>query len=286
MLFTLLFLLANLGFAEGTVTTVTTYVTKTQDERKDTRFTLTEWLRIKERMKMMDVWLAMFGSSKQQSFQPEVNLSYQLTRGETDFGTLEDGSRGRVQFWLTNLVSATTGFRVLNIDLGGEVWQSDSGLLAPLGSDAGIDSGVNAAPMDSESALAAPEDPTTPFLAGRVQHATAGFRLFGKNIQDTSLVFKVGGYRHTIGDTYAAQGQAMGGELCLYLLSFLGAEGSYMQYGQQTELTHGTAFEYSGFLEISLLRLSYGMYESRWTLDGAEAERIERGLIAGAKLHF
>ncbi len=35
-------------------TYVTTYVTKVQEQRKSTRWTLTEWLRIKERMKLMD----------------------------------------------------------------------------------------------------------------------------------------------------------------------------------------------------------------------------------------
>ena len=60
-LLTVLALVPTAGLAD---TQVTTYVIKTQDERDQTRWTLTEWLRIKERMKMMDVWLAMFSDPR------------------------------------------------------------------------------------------------------------------------------------------------------------------------------------------------------------------------------
>src|SRR5258707_569097 len=71
MLATLPVLFVNTAMAD---TVVTTYVTKTQDERQSTRFNLTEWLRIKERMKMMDVWLSMFSDPKKDKFAPELNL--------------------------------------------------------------------------------------------------------------------------------------------------------------------------------------------------------------------
>src|SRR5262245_64424210 len=75
--------------------TVTTYVVKVQEERETTRWTLTEWLKIKERMRMMDLWLAMFSDPKKDKFQPELMLSYGLTRGDYSFAsedaTLEEG---------------------------------------------------------------------------------------------------------------------------------------------------------------------------------------------------
>jgi len=52
---------------------VVTYIEDVQEERKSTRWTLTEWLRIKERMKMMDVWLWMFPYPKKGKFPPELS---------------------------------------------------------------------------------------------------------------------------------------------------------------------------------------------------------------------
>ena len=71
----LLVLLAVLAPIARGDTQVTTYVIKTQEERQQTRWSMTEWLRIKERMKMMDVWLAMFSDPKKDKFQPELMLS-------------------------------------------------------------------------------------------------------------------------------------------------------------------------------------------------------------------
>jgi hypothetical protein len=65
-------------------TVVTTYVTKVQEERQTTRWTLTEWLRIKERMQMMDLWLAMFSDPKKDRFRPELVVSYSVTKGTVE----------------------------------------------------------------------------------------------------------------------------------------------------------------------------------------------------------
>ena len=71
---------AAIAFAGVTTTTVTTYVVSTQEERNSTRWTLTEWLRIKERTRLMDVWLAMFSNPKQNIFAPELNVSILATK--------------------------------------------------------------------------------------------------------------------------------------------------------------------------------------------------------------
>ena len=112
------FTVATASLPAQAETVVTTYVVKTQEERKSTRWTLTEWLRIKERMKMMDVWLAMFSDpQKDREFRPELNLVYQQNRGTMTLGDGEgesssgpmEGYSIKAQFWLTNLISSTTG---------------------------------------------------------------------------------------------------------------------------------------------------------------------------------
>ena len=67
------------AFAGDSITTVTTYVVRTQEEREQTRWTLTEWLRIKERTKLMDVWLTMFSDPNKDKFRPALQCSAKLT---------------------------------------------------------------------------------------------------------------------------------------------------------------------------------------------------------------
>ena len=64
--------------------TVVINIEDTQDERKELRWTLTEWMRIKERMKMMDVWLAMNSDPKKDKFRPEIQFAYQMAQGDYD----------------------------------------------------------------------------------------------------------------------------------------------------------------------------------------------------------
>src|SRR5690606_22469415 len=128
-------------YVRGDTVHVTHYVTKVQEERRSTRWTLTEWLRIKERMRMMDVWLAMFSQPKKDSFHPELNLEYGKTQGvlalregDGDAGESDTaGSEMRGTLWLTNLITASTGLRTLNVDLGIEGFAKDSGAYTLLG---------------------------------------------------------------------------------------------------------------------------------------------------------
>ncbi|RYZ77258.1 MAG: hypothetical protein EOP04_31220, partial [Proteobacteria bacterium] len=123
-------LLFSQPLAHAQTKRIITYIDDVQEERKSTRWTLTEWLRIKERMKMMDVWLAMF-SKPQEKFAPEISFGYAKGVGEAELspslalGTPESHDlktmqteEARFQFWFTNLVSGTTGLRTLNIDIG------------------------------------------------------------------------------------------------------------------------------------------------------------------------
>jgi hypothetical protein len=289
-----LLVLATVSGTLSAQTYVTTYVTKVQEERETTRWTLTEWLRIKERMRMMDVWLAMFSDPKRDQFRPELNLTYGLTRGavslteESGAASTTDassvtGTQGRAQVWLTNLISGTVGIRMLNIDLGGEVYQRASGgftsAIAATGTDAVAD--------DSRA----------------LEHTyyTGNLRLFGKNIQDSSLVLKYGEYQSEnripqwvdVATESERRGKVGGAELQVYFLKWLGAEGNYLAYGDAKDFKgsdeiKGAYYDYSGFIEISLLRLMIGRYQEEWSfasLDGAK-QVTEQGVTAGAKLSF
>lgn len=261
-------------------TVVTTYVTKVQEERESTRWTLTEWLRIKERMRMMDLWLALVSDPKKDKFRPELNIVYGMTRGNAtlkdDQGVTEEastsGAQGRAQLWLTNLLTGTVGIRTLNIDFGGEAYGRKGGNFGEEG--------------------------------GRsMQHSyyAADLRLFGGNIQDTSLVVKYGRYQsnNTV-PNWASEGEGQrtgtmaGVELQLYLLKFLGAEGNYLSYGDAkkwtgTDEVRGSYYDYMGFVEVSFLRLMGGVYREQWAFaeNGNAPVRIdETGALGGVKLQF
>jgi hypothetical protein len=283
--------LAGAGAAQGE-TVVTTYVVKTQEERRDTRWTLTEWLRIKERMKMMDVWLAMFSDPNKDRFRPELNLSYGVTRGDlkvedgagaTDSGATS-GTQGRAQLWLTNLVSGTVGIRTLNIDLGGEAFQRASLGLPPVAALPGATTPVDGEDRDLKHT-----------------YYTGNLRIFGKNIQDSSLILKYGQYQsenrvpswNDPTEDGSLKGMVAGAELQLYLFKWLGFEGNYLQYGDGERIAgsddlSGTYYDYTGFVEISLLRLMAGRYREDWSFanGGNKTDLVEEGLIGGMKLQF
>ncbi len=282
-------------------TTVTTYVVRTQEERDQTRWTLTEWLRIKERMRLMDVWIAMFSDPAKDRFSPELNISILQTsanmRRKVDNITTDDGtSRGhtvKVQAWMTNLISATIGIRSLNVDVGFEAGARDSGMLS---------TSVGQSSTILMSASIPAELPSA-----RTRWYALDLRLFGKHIQDTSLVLKYG--LMTTENSIQLPGTAsapelskqwnatsgsgsMGGiELQIYLTRWLGIESSAHQYRVTTvaygdhSLT-GTWGEALGFVEIGILRLQGGIYEERWHAAWPEiqTDTREHGYVGGIKM--
>ncbi len=285
------------AFGAGKTTTVTTYVTTVQEERESTRWTLTEWLRIKERMRMMDVWLAMFSDPKKDRFQPELMLSYGATRGDLTYesggSSQSDGlqsTAGRAQLWLTNLISGTVGWRMLNVDLGAEAYQRETGAFAP----------------ETIAATGVPDDlGALDVRKLRTRYYTGNLRIFGRSIQDSSIVLKYGKYEseNSIPAANAApssdttnaalDGIVAGAELQLYFLKFLGAEGNYLQFGNAQSVAgdatqRGTYADYQGFVEISLLRLMAGRYQETWTMerDGEEIQTSEKGFVGGVKVQF
>lgn len=295
---------AGIAFAGETTTTVTTYVESTQDERNSTRWTLTEWLRIKERTRLMDVWLAMFSKPKQKVFAPELNVSILATKSvmqrKVDAAITDDGvgegKSVKAQVWLTNLVSSHVGFRMLNIDLGFEAGVHDSGVL--------VQKAVPEAAVALVDAVAA--DPAqTP--SARTNWYTFNARLFGKHTQDTSLVLKYGLMQtknslhlssaaagtdsSNNAGSETASGSAAGAELQLYLTRNLGLEGGAHQYRATSvafadHTLKGTYGEGLAFIEIGILRVQGGVYEERWSGKWSDfrTSTIERGYLGGLKI--
>jgi hypothetical protein len=284
-------------------TQVTTYVIKTQEERENTRWTLTEWLRIKERMKMMDVWLAMFSDPKKDVFQPELMLAYDLTESHFHYsgatasedGTLT-GSAGKAQLWLTNLISSTVGIRTLNVDLGIEGERRMTGNFASTSSTTATSGAAGSATG------AAPTQTPTTAASRKIENTyyTGDLRIFGKNIQDSSLVLKYGNYTSTdsildqaAGASAVETGSVAGAELQLYIIRVLGAEGNYLKFGNTagpkgSPTLSGYYYDYMGFIEISLLRLTAGVYAEDWSVvrSGQQFTTQEKGSLAGVKLQF
>jgi hypothetical protein len=134
---------------------------------------------------------------------------------------------------------------------------------------------------------------------GRVFSLSRGgamFRLFGKHIQDTSLTLTAGQYeiRTNITDTVDTDVKRMIGnfgdvELCLYLFKFLGASGQYSLYqptrqtGERRPLS-GTRFTYGGFVELSLLRIGYGLYQETWEQTDGLTATDQGTFLAGTLL--
>lgn len=265
---------------------VTTYVIKTQEEREKTRWTLTEWLRIKERMRLMDVWLAMFSSPQKSEFKPEFQVSYSLFGGQGDtysssgngVETLVRGRRIEGQLWLTNLFSGVFGMRTLNIDLG--LFAGDRRRLIETNNDHSSDqTAITEAISQSSWRVGSLSDQyySMATLYG------GSLRLFGKHIQDTSLVGKYGvaditSRTHLLaapaGDASVnMNGRMWGAELRIYLFKYLGLQGTYEQIDAKTDGLALTDHFYLGqvFVDVSLFRLGFGYFGSGHKMDVSTA---------------
>ena len=246
-------------------TKVVTYVVKTQDKRESTRWTLTEWLRIKERMKMMDVWLAMFSNPTADKFSPEVQFSYtglqvrpKLSKGELSLGEYKVTSElGTLDLWMTNLFTGVTGLHLLNIDLG---------VLAALRGANKYQSPVNQVQGAAQASKFARS------------HYGLALRVFGKNVQDSSLSLSYGDYEWVPrswlrGDESvfdgALNGQQVSVGLRLYLTKVIGIEANGTRYLEATSGSNswrGQSLSYAAFVEVSLLKVFFGSSAEQWRL--------------------
>jgi hypothetical protein len=289
-------------------TVVTNYITQVQEERQDTRFTLTQWLLIKERMRMMDLWLAMFTEPNQSKFRPELSLSYFKTN--SNFNRLPketlQGKNIRGQLWLTNLISSKVGVRMLNVDIGGGFEREEhsfQGGIIPSGlSQIGSQSNGQIPSVENESGSRSNERSQG---VSRLQSFMGNLRLFGKHIQDSSLVLKYGEYRYqgfdptgiSLLETITSKGPLLGAELTIYVSSWLGLNGQYQTLGMEPTGSQSGLFgadlsEGQLFIEVSLLRLTAGGFQRRWTSQESKAKGIEipdvkqSGVLTGLQLNL
>lgn len=286
-------------------TVVTTYVTKVQEERYDTRFTLTEWLRIKERMRLMDLWLAMFSEPKTAKFRPELSLSYFKNQSALSYSPQNrlEGNASRAQIWLTNLISSQVGVRMLNVDFGGEFQREEHTFRGQL-----LGGAVSRALSASQtSGLENNVSPTTTTFGNqhsRLQSFMGNLRLFGKHIQDSSLIVKYGEFRYqgfdptgiNLLESVTHRGPLFGAELSLYISSWFGLAGQVQTLGEEPTgsrqgLLQGSVGEAQAFIEISVLRLVGGSFLRQWTLSDQQdksqtSQSKQAGVFSGVQINL
>lgn len=252
------------------------------EERKRTSRSLSEWLKLTGKATTEDFRWFFLSQPQKDSFRPELHLQYGKENGAqtvtgsdglVDTADLEtSATHASARLWLTNILTASTGLRTLNIDFGlsGFMRSSDKTSYALIG-----------------------ESTSRVFSMSR---GGVMFRLFGKHIQDTSLTLTAGQYeiRTNLIDTVDTDAKRMVGnygdvELCLYLFKFFGATANYSQYqptrqtGERRPLS-GARLTYGGFVELSLLRIAYGIYTETWDQTDGLTSRDEGTYISGTFL--
>lgn len=218
---------------------VITIVHQRQEKKKNLRWTLTEWLRIKERMQLMDIWLAMVSNPAKDPFSVELGLHYnhrqldnKLGNGSQSTDSTVIAREAQVSLMLDNLVSQSTGMRTLNIDFG---------------------LGAFAEKRDREV-----------FGYGAI------FRLFGDTNQDTALDFHIYYHHQSIDYVYGntrltgkLEGILLRTRFQFYLLSALGLHAVYDHYPTSARAytepmitMGGYRYEYGAFIEIAVIRIT------------------------------
>ena len=234
---------------------------------------------------MMDVWLKLF-SDKKPKFIPELNLHYRSKITTSFNDTYETksktGFQAGGQIWLTNLVSATTGLRTLNIDLGfsGGVEGTD----LPYGL------------MLRDGSLAELQSKFQP----QVNRAGVDLRILGDHSQDSSFMLGFGSERGSKIEGYGTSSEVLptdytgsyrSGELKLYLMNWLGIEGEVGSVsGTSTNSSEKLPFKrdyhrYGGFIEVSLMRFEYFIYQSKASFNNVDYFS-SRSIITGLKIQI
>ena len=266
----LCFSFCTAGYSQGTV--VIQVLGDRQKEREKSRFTLLEWLKIKERMKEMDVWLALSSDPKSR-FSPELNLGYSSI--DQSFSTAgkelktEKSYSAEGTLWLTNIISSTFGVRSLNIDFGVE------------GRKSALQYTQDGASLDSLN-------------EGSSLETYGCFRLFGRHSQDSTLELRYGHHRGNVLLSNSSgfhqpniQGEAYGAAFQAYITPWLGLTGEkiFKMSEDKTEIYSVQNSRWGAFLEVSILRFEYQItQEDIHSASGSEDPRFGKKL--GISLRF
>lgn len=211
------------------------FVVKNQQQKKESRWTLADWFATKERMRLMDQWLA----------------------ANTKEGPL------------------------FEIMLGGEYSAYKNKMYGDVTSNEG-QAALFISRVGLEADYRASDDKAT------LRRGMLHLRILGNYLQNTNLTLTYGLVKHD--EDVGFVNHMLGGSLNLYLLGFLGLEGSYKYYlsakNDSGEQMRGNEIEAGGFLEVFFLRI-YGKWvqESLYFKNVPSRETERRpGFKAGLKL--
>ncbi|MBK9293658.1 MAG: hypothetical protein IPM57_04315 [Oligoflexia bacterium] len=257
-------------------------VGETQSRRSSERFNIIDWIRNQQAaVRAQD---SKYGRASGSGYGPYIDITFQYLqesggtiRQSTTLGTDTRGG-GKMQFYLDDLFVQGNRWRSFNIDLGIEVFYS-------------------------QTISFTKHTPTTQTIHN---HKELGggllIRPIGRSTQDTGLALK-GGYTSleeaglwsTSTTVQNLNGIYLGAEAKLYLLPFLGIRGDY-----ETTLESQTIaalsgkwkmqrFRYGAFLEIYLLNLGAHLFTNELFLtasSGSVTKETTSGLGFSGALHF
>lgn len=245
------------------------YYHGTQNQRKSTRFTILEWLKIKKRIKEMDVWLAMYSSPKKAKFRPELKLCYSLNRANHSIdheGLVASqphqhmNRRIKGQLFLTNLMTSTLRAKLLNIDIGFEMNVDHS------------HSSKGTARLFPRTTLA-PGFATDALYSYSALRQAINVRLLGSHSQDSAMMVKYGKLQEQVGGSGLEERQIEGYyteiESLIYLTSWFAIHGSWQQDQAQKDSTaslkptfvHRNRRELGATIDIGLFGVTAGVFD-------------------------
>lgn len=268
------------------------YYHGTQKERKSTRFTILEWLKIKKRIKEMDVWLAMYSSPEKAKFRPELKLAYTLNRcaqtldaagAKTAVAHQQMNRRLKGQLFLTNLITSTLRAKLLNIDIGFEMTSDAS---HPVAGTAKVFPRTSLEPGFSIEKL----------YSYDATRQAVNVRLLGSHIQDSSLMVKYGTIHEKVSGPASAEVSARKGsyyelESMIYLTSWFAIHGSWQKDEAKVKaepLIHSQRRELGATIDIGLIGITGGIFDfSRQKDFDAEAATAPiKGQFVGIAVNF
>lgn len=251
-----------------------------QKERKSTQFNLTEWLLIKERIKAMDVWLAM-NTKPDAKFTPELALYYRegmRTISSDLFDSTDEKWRHYgAELWLTNIVSALTGWNTWNIDIGfsGHYGESIDSFLLEDNTDTALDDNLS-------------------FDPSRLRYGL-DLRLLGNHSQDSSLIVSYGSMQDKKSvaaldsgeiSKINANGDFFSTQLKMYLASFLGVQVQYTKGwldGPENTSYDAESYNYGAFVDLFIFQLEFYQYFNQDKYKTGEKIKSD-GFFAGLKV--
>lgn len=125
--------------------------------------------------------------------------------------------------------------------------------------------------------------------------SSVNLRLIGSNHQATHLILTYGRRRFEGGAVEKFQQNFYGGDISLYLTSFLGFDGRYRVYGlekneDKTAEMESTRTQWGAFIDISFVRIFAYQFEENLEFTtiatGVTEERQIKGTATGIRLYF